>query len=77
MTCVNQRKRSRSLDDGRTEQIPTSFSEEFSFGNSLLILENELEISGILNHHPGWKTGDRDLVCLESERFLALHEPVE
>jgi hypothetical protein len=43
----------------------------------LLVFENEFEVYRILDHHTRWKSRDGDLVCLESEKSLAVHEPVE
>jgi hypothetical protein len=43
----------------------------------LLVFENEFEVCRILDHHTGWKSRDGDLICLESEQSLAVHEPVE
>jgi hypothetical protein len=43
----------------------------------LLIFENEFEVYRILDHHTRWKSRDRDLIRLESEQSLAMHEPVE
>ena len=60
-----------------TEQVPCPAPEEFSLGDVLLVFENEFEVYRILDHHTRWESRDRDLVCLESEQFLAMHEPVE
>ena len=60
-----------------TEQVPRPAPEEFSLGDMLLVFENEFEVYRILDHHTRWKSRDGDLVCLESEKSLAVHEPVE
>jgi hypothetical protein len=60
-----------------TEQVPRPAPEEFPLGDVLLIFENELKVYRILDHYTRWESRDRDLVCLESEQFLAMHEPVE
>jgi hypothetical protein len=60
-----------------TEQVPRPAPEEFSLGDMLLVFENEFEVYRILDHHTRWKSRDRDLICLESEQFLAMHEPFE
>jgi hypothetical protein len=60
-----------------TEQVPRPAPEEFSLGDMLLVFENEFEVYRILDHHTRWKSRDRDLICLESEQFLAMDEPFE
>jgi hypothetical protein len=60
-----------------TEQVPRPTPKEFPFRDMLHIFENELKVSRILDHHTRRKSGDRDLVGLKSEPFLALHKPAE
>ena len=60
-----------------TEQVPRSAPKEFSLGDVLLVFEDEFKVYRILDHYTRWESRDRDLVRLESEQFLAMHEPVE
>ena len=60
-----------------TKQVPRPASEESTLCDMVLILENKLKGFRVLDYDTWRKAGHRDLVRLESEDFLALHEPIE
>lgn len=61
----------------RTEQVPRPPLEELSFRDRSLVLQDELEVLGIIDHDTRRKRGHRDLEGLETKLSLALHEPIE
>ena len=61
----------------RTEQIPRSKAEEVSFDKKHIILQDMLNIGGIIDDNARGKRWNRDLIGIKADDSLTLDEPIK